>query len=932
MTDPQLASLLTQFDDQIHDAISSALSNFSRNISFSNNASENIVEFLEKFETAAETNGWSAKAKLKKLEGALIGSAKDWFDVNIKDKNLQWKDVKQHMLDHFLPFDYEVFLMQKLKDRKQSAFEPVTSFIDSMLNLIKKAEHPSEELKKIDLIVDGLLPEIREYIITVKPTTLIELEEHAKLKEKALKSVSTSRYCQAVQRFGPVENPEMLALTNKMHDMEIKLKNYEKAIATLHDEKIPRKNEQTEQTSRTVGGKPRCRDCGKVGHIAQRCFARFSRQPLNITQKQCYNCGDIGHFSRNCPKPRNNPQFTGVPTDRRRFFNSQRQYSQFVPFRNASQFYPQQFGRFPTNLQSQQMPNSTNMLFPQQYFMLPVPQTQLSLPPSTQANQATNSNVSLSEVPQNQFPGYLCNAVLVNLLGDETPMTKPVFVNGNNVDCIIDTGSGINIINYTLAEKLKLDIRNYSGPQLFAANNTKIIPFGETSVTVTLFPSGIKREIVVDAMVTRNIPYNFLLGRDGLIKANILIDVTDNELIAKEFHFDDNYFDDYDFPKSTEVKSTISICLKPFETKIIPASCEQEINCSCLLSSASTFLELELVDSVTTDLNLKVTNVTDECVYLSPGTTFALTINLEDCDHVIEDEVRKVNIGANRTESEREEIMNIIKSKRKAFAFKPDEIGRTHISEHQINLIPNVLPIKSPPYRCSPKEKESLSADIEKMIQMGICDESESEWASPVVIILKEDESCPGRVKRRFTTDFRKLNNVTIKDPYPMPLASDIFPCFAGAKVYTRLDLNNGFWQIPLRERDTDYTSFITPLGLFKYKMMAMGLCNAPATFCRTMDKLLRKLKWHGVVVYFDDLVIYSPNLSSHMYLFNVVLDLFIGANLTLRPTKCTFATDSIIMLGFVIDTDGIKPNPKAVEKILKVPFPETLKDLRSFC
>ncbi|RWS26908.1 hypothetical protein B4U80_00221 [Leptotrombidium deliense] len=572
-------------------------------------------------------------------------------------------------------------------------------------------------------------------------------------------------------------------------------------------------------------------------------------------------------------------------------------------------------------------------MFPQ-YFMLPAPQaSQLSLPSSTQSSsQAGQSHVSVSEASQQQFPGYFCNSVLVNLLGDETPMTKPVFVNGTIIDCIIDTGSGINIINYTFAEKLKLEIRNYTGPQLFAANNTKIVPFGETSVTVTLFPSGIKREIVIDAMVTRNIPYSFLLGRDGLIKANILIDVTENELIAKEFQFEDNYFDDYDFPKSKDVKCTISTCLKPLETKIIPATCEDEISFTSLISSASTFLDVEQIESVNSDLNFRVTNVTDECVYLSPGTTFALTIDL-DCDNQeFNEEVRKVNIGANRSDEEREKIMNVIREKRKAFAFKPDEIGRTHIMEHQINLIPNVLPIKSAPYRCSPKEKESLNADIEKMIKMGICEVSESDWASPIVIILKEDDSSPGNVKRRFTTDFRKLNNVTIKDPYPMPLASDIFPCFAGAKVFTRLDLNNGFWQIPLRETDTDYTSFITPDGLFKYKMMAMGLCNAPASFCRTMDKLLGKHKWHGVVVYVDDLLIYSPDMISHLFLFIDILDLFIDANLTLRPSKCTFATDSIIMLGFVIDTNGIKPNPKAVEKILKVPFPETLKDLRSFC
>ncbi|RWR98860.1 gag-pol fusion protein-like protein, partial [Dinothrombium tinctorium] len=108
------------------------------------------------------------------------------------------------------------------------------------------------------------------------------------------------------------------------------------------------------------------------------------------------------------------------------------------------------------------------------------------------------------------------------------------------------------------------------------------------------------------------------------------------------------------------------------------------------------------------------------------------------------------------------------------------------------------------------------------MMKMKLVQESTSEWASPILIVLKEDQNEPTKVKRRFVTDFRQLNSFTIRDPYPMPLISDIMLCFASAKYFTALDLNSGFWQIPIRERDRLKTAFVTLDGLFEYLVMPM--------------------------------------------------------------------------------------------------------------
>ncbi|RWS05322.1 hypothetical protein B4U79_06149, partial [Dinothrombium tinctorium] len=127
---------------------------------------------------------------------------------------------------------------------------------------------------------------------------------------------------------------------------------------------------------------------------------------------------------------------------------------------------------------------------------------------------------------------------------------------------------------------------------------------------------------------------------------------------------------------------------------------------------------------------------------------------------------------------------------------------------------------------------------------MNLIQESTSEWASSILIVLKEDPNEPTKIKRRFVTDFRELNAHTVKDPYPMPLIADIMLSFASAKYFTALDLNSGFWQISLRSTDRLKNAFVTLDGLYEYVVMAMGLTNSPATFSRLMDKILGDLKW----------------------------------------------------------------------------------------
>ena len=138
------------------------------------------------------------------------------------------------------------------------------------------------------------------------------------------------------------------------------------------------------------------------------------------------------------------------------------------------------------------------------------------------------------------------------------------------------------------------------------------------------------------------------------------------------------------------------------------------------------------------------------------------------------------------------------------------------------------------------------------MLELGVIEPANGPWSSPMVLIKKKDGSV------RFCVDYRRLNDVTVKDVYPLPRIDDVLDRLGGAKFFTTLDLYKGYWQVPMAEADRPKTAFVTPDGLFQFKRMSFGLCNAPASFQRMMDTILGPLKWKICLVYMDDILIYS--------------------------------------------------------------------------
>ena len=228
---------------------------------------------------------------------------------------------------------------------------------------------------------------------------------------------------------------------------------------------------------------------------------------------------------------------------------------------------------------------------------------------------------------------------------------------------------------------------------------------------------------------------------------------------------------------------------------------------------------------------------------------------------------------------------------------------------HRIPIKAEHPPVHSYPYRKAAKERELISSQVNDMLRDRIIRPSSSPWSSPVVIVRKQDGT------PRFCVDYRKLNLITERDVYPLPHIDDIIDRLAGSRYFSTLDLKSGYWQVPLAEEDKCKTAFVTTDGLFEFNVLPFGLSNAPATFQRTINKILGHLRWDIALVYLDDIIVHSTSFADHTHHLNLVLGALARANVKLNLPKCAFVRKELDYLGYRITQQGIKPGQTEIRQ-----------------
>lgn len=249
--------------------------------------------------------------------------------------------------------------------------------------------------------------------------------------------------------------------------------------------------------------------------------------------------------------------------------------------------------------------------------------------------------------------------------------------------------------------------------------------------------------------------------------------------------------------------------------------------------------------------------------------------------------------------------------------------GETSVLRHKIRLTTDV-PVREKPRRFTPEQLKVIDSEVEKMLNAGVIRPSCSPYAQEPHLVRKKTQDW------RFCVDFRRLNQITVADEWPMPRIQDLVRSIRDSSHFVGLDLRAGYWQIPMQEESIKYTAFRTRSGLYEFKVMPFGLKTAPATFNRLMDRVVGDLFWSGVCVYLDDVLVHSKSFEGTLLLLREVFERLRGAKLTLAMNKCMFLPERLIYLGFEIKEGVLRPNMDRVEALRRIRTPANASAVRS--
>lgn len=275
-------------------------------------------------------------------------------------------------------------------------------------------------------------------------------------------------------------------------------------------------------------------------------------------------------------------------------------------------------------------------------------------------------------------------------------------------------------------------------------------------------------------------------------------------------------------------------------------------------------------------------------------------------------------------DTDQEQVRSLLLKYESVFATAVNDLGCTNLITHDIPLMDDV-PIRQRYRRIPPSDYDEVKAHIRQLLEGQIIRESCSPYASPTVLVRKKDGSL------RLCVDYRLLNAKTRRDAFPLPRIEESLDALSGAKWFSTMDLASGYHQVPVTEQDIKKTAFCTPFGLFEFQRMPFGLCNAPSTFQRLMERMFGDQHCQSLLLYLDDIVVFSSTVDDHISRLDLVLSRLQREGLKVKLEKCQFFKEEVQYLGHVISPAGVSTDPKKIAAVKDWQTPSNATELRSF-
>ena len=274
-----------------------------------------------------------------------------------------------------------------------------------------------------------------------------------------------------------------------------------------------------------------------------------------------------------------------------------------------------------------------------------------------------------------------------------------------------------------------------------------------------------------------------------------------------------------------------------------------------------------------------------------------------------------------------EKARSLLREYHDIFSLEKHDTGHTKAAKHKIVLKdPDTPPFKERFSRIPPPQLDEERAHLKMMLDAGVIRPSNSPWCNAVVLVRKKDGSLC------FCINFRRLNSLTVKDSHPLPHICETLESLAGVAQYTTIDMNSGFWQVPMDDESKQYTAFtLGSMGLYECESMPFGLCNALPTFQRLMLNCLGELNLTYCLIYLDDVIIFSRTEEEHLEWMRVVFDQFQEHGFKLKPSKCEVFKTKINYLAHHMSKRGVLPSKKNLEAIAQCPPLDTYTKVKSF-